>query len=248
MSAPAFEVIPAIDLRDGRCVRLEQGDYARQTVYSDDPVAMALRWQEAGAPRLHVVDLDGAREGAPRNLDVAGRIARAISIPSDFGGGVRSADTARQVVEAGFQRFSIGTKALDSSFAEAIFSEFGDAAIADVGARDGMVAVAGWVQQSSLPAAELVARLVAVGCRRIIFTDISRDGSLQGPNIAAVRDMAASVPIPVVASGGVSSVADLVQLSALFGMGVEGAIVGKALYDGRVDLADALAAVAARGA
>lgn len=238
--APTFEIIPAVDLRGGKCVRLHQGDYAQETVYSDDPVAMGLQWQEAGAPRLHVVDLDGAREGQPRNLEVAGRIASALSIPADLGGGIRSAETAARVLEAGFQRFSIGTRALDAGFAREIFAQFGDAAIADIAARDGKVSVAGWQQQSDVDALELGKRLVDLGCRRIIFTDISRDGTLQGPNMAAVKRMAEATGIAVVASGGVSKAEDLLQLAPLHALGVEGAIVGKALYDGRLDLRQAL--------
>ncbi len=238
-----FEVIPAIDLRAGRCVRLAQGDYSRETVYSDDPVAMARRWEEAGAPRLHVVDLDGAREGQPRNLEAAGCIARAISIPADFGGGVRSLEWARRVLDEGFQRFSIGTRALDEEFAAAVFREFGDAAIADIASREGRVVVAGWTEGAGIAASDLARRMEKLGCRRIIFTDVSRDGTLSGPNVEAMREMVTSVNIPVVASGGVSSVEDLLALAELGHLGLEGAIVGKALYDGRLDLGEALRAV-----
>jgi phosphoribosylformimino-5-aminoimidazole carboxamide ribotide isomerase len=241
--APEFEIIPAIDLRGGRCVRLEQGDYSRETVYSEDPVAMARRWEDAGAPRLHVVDLDGAREGRPVNLEAAGRIARAISIPSDFGGGVRSAGWARRVLEEGFQRFSIGTRALDEEFAGAIFREFGEAAIADIASREGRVVVSGWTEGSSVTACDLARRMEALGCRRIIYTDVSRDGTLSGPNLEAMREMVTSVNIPVVASGGVSSIEDILALRELGHLGLEGAIVGKALYDGRLDLSEALRAV-----
>ncbi len=241
--APSFEVIPAIDLRDGKCVRLFQGDYAQETVYSDDPVAMARRWEDAGAQRLHVVDLDGARDGSPRNLDIAGKIARSIAIPSDFGGGVRSVGTARSVIDAGFQRFSIGTKALDEEFASGIFSEFGAAAILDIAARDGYVSVAGWQQQSTVGAVDLAQKLVKLGCQRIIFTDISRDGAMSGPNIQAAVTLAEVVGIPVVASGGVSSIADLLEVSAHFTCGIEGVITGKALYDGRIDLREAIRAL-----
>ncbi len=245
MGSAVFEVIPAIDLRGGRCVRLHQGDYSQETVYSDDPVAMAKRWETAGASRLHVVDLDGAREGTPCNLGVAGRIARAIDIPADFGGGIRTLESARRVIDEGFQRFSIGTRAMEEAFASSVFAEFGDAAIADIGARNGRVSVAGWREQSDVDAMQFACRLQALGCRRIIFTDVSRDGTLTGPNIAAVREMALALDIPVVASGGVSSVDDLMRLAELAGIAVEGAIVGKALYDGRVDLAEAIHAVEA---
>ncbi len=240
-----FEVIPAIDLIDGKCVRLIQGDYARPTVYSDDPVGMAKRWQDDGAVRLHVVDLDGAKSGVPRNLEVASRIARALSIPSDIGGGIRTMESARMCVDAGFQRFSIGTKALDEDFASEVFEEFGDAAILDIASRDGKVAVAGWQEQSEVDAVDLALRLTRLGCRRIIYTDIARDGSLRGPNLTAMTAMADSVAVPVVASGGVSSVNDLLSLGALHAKGIEGAIVGKALYDGRIDLAEAIRSVAA---
>lgn len=243
MESHVFDVIPAIDLRGGKCVRLHQGDYSQETVYSDDPVAMARRWEAAGAPRLHVVDLDGAREGTPCNLEVAGRIARAIAIPGDLGGGIRSLEAARRVVDEGFQRFSIGTRAMEEAFASSVFGEFGDAAIADIGARDGRVSVAGWREQSDVDAIQFARRLQSLGCRRIIFTDVSRDGTLTGPNIAAVRDMALALDIPVIASGGVSCVDDLLRLADLAADGVEGAIVGKALYDGRVDLAEAIHAV-----
>ena len=241
--AVEFEVIPAVDIRGGRCVRLAQGDYSRETVYADDPVAMARKWEDAGAPRLHVVDLDGARQGEPVNLEVAGRIARAISIPSDFGGGVRSAEWARRVLEEGFQRFSIGTRALDQEFAEAIFREFGDAAIADIASRKGRVVVAGWTEGSSISACDLARQMEQIGCCRIIFTDVSRDGTLTGPNLEAMHEMVTSVNIPVVASGGVSSLEDLLALSELGHLGLEGAIVGKALYDGRLDLAEAIRTV-----
>lgn len=242
-----FEVIPAIDLREGKCVRLVQGDYDRQITYSGDPVAVALKWQEMGAPRLHVVDLDGAKQGEPANLDVAGAIARSLNIPCDFGGGVRTAQIASSVLEAGFERFSIGTRALDTDFAQSIFHTFGDAAIADIASRDGKVSVAGWQQATEVDAFELAVQLQSLGCRRIIYTDISRDGSLGGPNIDAVRGLASRVEIPVVASGGVASVSDLLRLSELHEIGVEGAITGKALYDGRIDLGRAIAAVAGAG-
>ncbi len=238
-----FEVIPAIDLRGGKCVRLHQGNYKQETVYSDDPVAMAKHWEDAGALRLHVVDLDGAREGEPKNLDVAGKIAQAISIPSDMGGGIRTAETARRILDAGFQRFSIGTKALDTDFAWAIFTEFGNAVIADIASRDGKVYVSGWQEASGVPAKELALRLASLGCERIIFTDISRDGAMTGPNISAACDLASALDIPVIASGGVSSYDDLVRLAKLRSCGIEGAIVGKALYDGRIDLAIAINAV-----
>jgi phosphoribosylformimino-5-aminoimidazole carboxamide ribotide isomerase len=239
-----FHVIPAIDLRDGKCVRLHQGDYSQQTTYSDDPVTMAQKWEDLGALRLHVVDLDGAREGSPQNLEIAGQIAQAINIPADFGGGVRSIETARQVIEAGFRQFSIGTRALEADFASEVFDEFGEAAIADIAAKDGIVSVGGWQQVSELKSADLAHRLISLGCRRIIFTDITRDGTLTGPNIPAIQDLAQQVDIPIIASGGVGTLTDLLELCRLRGLGIEGVIVGKALYDGRVDLPEALEALA----
>lgn len=238
-----FVLIPAIDLRDGKCVRLHQGNYEKETVYAEDPVSVARQFEDEGAKLIHVVDLDGAREGEPLNLPVAEKIASAVQIPCDFGGGIRNAHTARRVLDAGFRMFSVGTKALDESFAIQIFGSFGNAAIADIGARDGKVAVKGWQEDSGVTAVEFAVKLQSLGCKRIIFTDVTRDGALTGPNLSATAEVARAVKIPVVASGGVSSLGDILQACSLMSCGVEGIIVGRAIYDGRVNLREALDAV-----
>lgn len=238
-----FVLIPAIDLRDGKCVRLHQGDYDKETIYSEDPVQIAKQFEDAGARLIHVVDLDGARAGEPLNLPVARKIADAVHIPCDFGGGIRDAHTARRVLEAGFRMFSVGTKALDESFALQIFGSFGTAAIADIGARDGQVAIKGWQEDSGISAVEFARKLESLGCKRIIFTDVTRDGALTGPNLESTAEVAKAVNIPVVASGGVSSLEDILQACKLMSCGVEGIIVGRAIYDGRVNLGEALSAV-----
>lgn len=239
-SGTRLEVIPAIDLRGGQCVRLYQGDYAKETVYSDDPGAMARQWAELGAPRLHVVDLDGARAGEPVNLDALRSILSAVSIPVQVGGGVRTAETVARLLDLGVQRVVLGTAAVrDPELTAAVCARYGDAIIIGVDAREGMVAVAGWIETASTMATELIPRMEAAGARRFIYTDIGRDGTLHGPNLDQLREVAACcTSAQVIASGGVARVTDIAAVRAL---GVEGVIVGKALYDGAVDLRAALA-------
>ncbi len=237
----AFEVIPAIDLRAGRPVRLYQGDYARETVYGDDPVAVALAWAAAGAPRLHVVDLDGARAGAPAHLEALRAIAAAVSIPVEFGGGIRTRAAAEAALAAGAGRVIVGTAAVeDPALARELADALGERLVLGVDARDGLVATRGWRSGSAVVATDLVARAREWGVARIIYTDIARDGTLTEPNYAGLEQVIAAAGIPVIASGGVVRVAHLRRLRAL---GAEGAIVGKALYDGALRLDDALAAV-----
>lgn len=244
MSNRDFEVIPAIDLRGGRCVRLRQGDYARETVYGDDPVAMARRWEDEGAARLHLVDLDGAREGRPAQLEIAARIASAVCIPVQLGGGLRDAMAVRAALEAGAQRAIVGTAAAeDPERARSLFAEFGDRLILGLDARDGRVAVRGWETASGWDALELAGEMVAAGARRIIYTDIARDGMLTGPAVESTRRLAEAVHVPVIASGGVAKVEDIRRLADLALAGVEGVIVGRALYTGKVRLAEAVAIV-----
>ncbi|MGA2285409.1 MAG: 1-(5-phosphoribosyl)-5-[(5-phosphoribosylamino)methylideneamino]imidazole-4-carboxamide isomerase [Dehalococcoidia bacterium] len=237
-----MELIPAIDIRDGRCVRLYQGDYARETVFSDDPIAMARRWQAEGAPRLHLVDLDGAREGRPVNHGVVIAIARAVGIPCQVGGGIRSTNTIARYLEAGLQRVILGSVAVETpAMLAAALGRFGEAVVVGVDARGGRVAVHGWRQQSAEKAEELMQRLAAMGVRRFVYTDISRDGTLRGPNFAATARAVQLVPARIIASGGIASLAHLRRLART---GVEGAILGRALYDGALSLPDALAAIA----
>jgi phosphoribosylformimino-5-aminoimidazole carboxamide ribotide isomerase len=241
-----MEVIPAIDIRDGRCVRLEQGDYGRETVYDDDPFAVARRWQEAGAKRLHVVDLDGAREGGPRNEESVRTILSSVSVPVQVGGGIRDIATIQRYLEAGADRVILGTTAVkdQTTLMNAIIL-FREQIVVGVDARGGVVATEGWLEASSVAAADLVKQLSEMGVSRIVYTDIARDGLLTGPNFDAViglLEVSSGLPSPVsvIVAGGLSRIDDLRCLSS---MGVEGAVVGKAIYTGDIDLAAALAAV-----
>jgi len=233
-----MEIIPAVDIRGGRCVRLYQGDFQRETVFGDDPVAAALAWQEAGATRLHVVDLDGAREGRPANAQVIGHLIEALLIPVQVGGGLRDRQSIDSYLMAGANRVVLGTAAVKdpSLLAEAI-AEHGERIIVAVDARVGMVAVEGWQEETSLAAAELMSELAAKGVPRFIYTDALRDGTLQGPDFAAVETVLARVGAPVIYAGGVSTIADLERLASL---ALEGAIIGQALYTGAVDFQEAL--------
>ena len=236
-----MELIPAIDIRDGRCVRLYQGDYARETIFSDDPPAIARRWQEEGAPRLHLIDLDGARAGEPVNMQVVEAIADAVSIPCQVGGGIRSLDTVARYLEMGVQRVILGTVAVRAQtlVAEACY-RYPGAIIVGVDARNGRAAISGWLERSEEKADALMARLVEVGVPRFIYTDIARDGTLKGPNLAVLTRVVKAVRVPVVASGGIAS---LDHLRSLAKTHVEGAILGRALYDGALSLPEALRAV-----
>jgi phosphoribosylformimino-5-aminoimidazole carboxamide ribotide isomerase len=246
-----FEIIPAIDLRGGKCVRLLQGDYDRETVFGDDPIATARRWQDEGATRLHVVDLDAARSGEPVNLSVIARIAAALSIPVQTGGGVRNREAVLQRLEAGVERAVVGTTAAaDSDTARALFAEFGERLILGLDARDGRVAVAGWRETTAWSAPDLAAAMAEAGARRIIYTDIATDGMGVGPSLDSTRRLAEGASIPVIASGGVGTVEHIRSVAALAAAvpSIEGVIVGKALYTGAVSLPEALAALRAANA
>lgn len=235
-----MEIIPAIDIRGGKCVRLLQGNYSEETVYGDDPLEMAVKFESEGATRLHVVDLDGARDGAPTNLPIISRIASTLKIPVQTGGGLRERDDIARVLESGVQRCIVGTKAArEPQWAQQMFAEFGDAIILGLDARDGFVAVSGWEESTQLPAAHFAQTMQSFGCARIIFTDIARDGTLAGPNAEALREIAEAVDIPVIASGGVHKTTDIRILKNI--PNVEAAIVGKALYEGTATLKQLLA-------
>jgi phosphoribosylformimino-5-aminoimidazole carboxamide ribotide isomerase len=237
-----FEVIPAIDLRGGRCVRLLQGDYAKETAYSEDPVAVARQWAEQGAPRLHVVDLDGAKDGAPAQSEVMSAICSAVRIPVEVSGGMRRPEHIAAALAYGATRVQLGSAAVkDPAFVRAAALEFGEAIVVSIDARDGMVQTDGWLEASSVRAVDLAREMAAAGVARLMFTDIGRDGMLTEPNYAAYEELLRAVSCPVVASGGVSKVEHLVKLAQL---GCEGSIVGKALYEGSFTLPEALAAVA----
>ena len=236
-----MEVIPAVDIRGGRCVRLYQGDYDRETVFSEDPVAMARRWEQLGAPRLHVVDLDGARAGQPVNNRVIEELLSAIGVPVQVAGGIRQLDVISRYLEMGADRVILGTAAVhDQPLVGRACATFPEAVAVAVDARRGRVETEGWREASDETPERLMRHLAELGVARFIFTDISRDGTLRGPNFAAIERLARAFRTPIIASGGVSTVEHLRRLAKL---GVEGAIVGRALYDGGLKLEEALRVV-----
>lgn len=238
-----FEAIPAIDLQGGRCVRLVQGDFDRSTVYGDDPAGIARRWQAAGAARIHVVDLDGAKEGGPRQLPTVAEIVKAVSVPVQLGGGMRTVEDIQAALAVGVDRVIVGTRAIEApEFVDEALARFGQRVGIGIDAKDGRVAVRGWVDVSDVDALELAQSVAARGIRTIVYTDIARDGMLLGPNVDAMRRMAEAVPeVGVIASGGVAKLGDILELART---GTVGVIVGKAIYTGNVDLAEAIRAVA----
>jgi phosphoribosylformimino-5-aminoimidazole carboxamide ribotide isomerase len=239
-------VFPAIDILGGRAVRLAQGDYDRVTVYNQDPVAQAREFAEAGAEWLHVVDLDGAREGVPGNIESVERIIAEVGLPVQTGGGIRTIATLQRLADAGVSRMVLGTKlATDRDFVVEAVERFGDAITAGIDARDGMVAVEGWREGTSTPASELVAELRELGIGHLVYTDISRDGMQTGVNVDEYEQIAEVAGFPVIASGGVSTLNDFAALAALGPDTIEGAITGRALYEGAFKLKHAIRA--ARG-
>ncbi|HPG00005.1 MAG TPA: 1-(5-phosphoribosyl)-5-[(5-phosphoribosylamino)methylideneamino]imidazole-4-carboxamide isomerase [Kiritimatiellia bacterium] len=230
-------VIPAIDLKDGKCVRLRQGRADDVVAYSEDPVGMARHWVDEGAHYLHVVDLDGAFQGKPVHAEVIGRICKAIKIPVEVGGGLRSDRDIEQMLTLGVTRVVLGTRACqDPDVLHRLAKRFGDALAVGIDARNGMVQVKGWTETTGMKAVDLARQADGLGVRCIIYTDTARDGMLGGVNAHAVDQVCAGVQCPVIASGGVSSQADMQALKALRRANLTGAIVGKALYEGRVKL------------
>jgi phosphoribosylformimino-5-aminoimidazole carboxamide ribotide isomerase len=239
---------PAIDIRGGKAVRLIQGDYDRETTYDADPVDAALRWAEEGAHYLHVVDLDGARAGEPVNLATVRRIAEAVPFPIQVGGGLRNAECVANLLRAGAERVVIGTAALqDPAFLDEMLAHHGDRIVVSVDARDGKVSLAGWTETSDLDAAAAVAALAQRGAGRFLCTAIEVDGTMQGPAIAELNRIAAATDAWVIASGGVGELAHLEALAREGAANVEGAIVGRALYEHRFTVADAAAALHREG-
>ncbi len=239
-----MDVIPAIDLLEGRCVRLHQGDYSQVTTFSEDPLQQALEWQRQGARRLHLVDLDGARQGVPVNDTAVRSITAALSIPVQLGGGVRTLERAEQLLGLGLDRVILGTLAVEQPELVCQLAERHPGRIVvGIDARNGLVATRGWLQDSALTATEVARRFATSGVAALITTDIATDGTLAGPNLAFLREMVEASALPVIASGGVGSLSDLLSLLTLAPLGLGGVIVGRALYDGRVDLAEALQAI-----
>ncbi|PSO52976.1 MAG: 1-(5-phosphoribosyl)-5-((5-phosphoribosylamino)methylideneamino)imidazole-4-carboxamide isomerase [Cyanobacteria bacterium QH_8_48_120] len=239
-----MEVIPAIDLLEGRCVRLYQGDYQQSQLFSDNPVEVARQWIEQGATRLHLVDLDGAKQGKPVNHQAIEAIARSVSVPVQVGGGLRDYTSVTQLLHSGVARAILGTVAVEQpQFVHQLSQEFPGQIVVGIDARKGLVATHGWLETSQVAATELVQQMEAQGAAAIIYTDIQRDGTLTGVNKDALRELATSVDIPVIASGGVSCITDLLSLLSLEPLGVRGVIIGRALYTGEVSLQEALQAV-----
>jgi phosphoribosylformimino-5-aminoimidazole carboxamide ribotide isomerase len=236
----AIEIIPAIDLREGRCVRLYQGDYAQETIYSDDPVEVALEWQSLGASRLHIVDLDGAAKGEVCNLDIITQIASTMLIPTQLGGGIRDLETIKQLLKAGIERIILGTAAVeDPQLVQEACRSFRESIIVSVDAHEGNIATHGWREKTGLKAAEFIKSMIEIGVRRFIYTDISRDGTLTEPDFSAIFELVDAFRLPIIAAGGISSLDHIKMLQRL---GVEGAIIGKALYTGDIKLKQAIAA------
>lgn len=234
-----MDVIPAIDIKDGNCVRLYQGDYERVTIFSDRPADVAQRWENQGAHRLHVVDLDGALHGQPRNLKTIGDIARAVSIPVQVGGGLRSHEAVQALFDLGIARVVLGTAAVeDRNLVAELAARWPERIVIGIDARNGVVLTRGWQVPSTVRARDLAEEVVLLGAAGVIYTDVDRDGTLTEPNYSATAEIVAAIPVPVTASGGVAAVEHLRRLQAV---GVQSAIVGRALYTGAIHLADALA-------
>ena len=235
-----MEIIPAIDLLNGKCVRLNQGNYNEVTKFNSDPVKQALRWEQQGAKRLHLVDLDGAKTGEPVNDQTIKEIKKSISIPIQLGGGIRKVDRAKELFDIGIDRIILGTIAIENpEIVKTLSQEYPKRIAVGIDAKEGIVATRGWLKQSETTSTELAKELNDLELAAIISTDISTDGTLKGPNVKALREIAEISINPVIASGGIGSISDLISLVDLENEGVEGIIVGRALYDGSVDLKEA---------
>ncbi len=239
-----MEIIPAIDLLEGNCVRLNQGDYNRVTHFNKDPVKQALAWQSQGARRLHLVDLDGAKTGLPINDSCIREIVRALNIPIQIGGGIRTVERTEELINLGLDRVILGTVAIENpDLVKNLAKRNPGKIVIGIDAKRGKVATHGWINQSNILATELAKSFQGSGIEAIISTDISTDGTLQGPNLEAMKEIATASNIPVIASGGIGSISDLLSLVALKPYGITGVIIGRALYDGAVDLKEAMKAV-----
>jgi phosphoribosylformimino-5-aminoimidazole carboxamide ribotide isomerase len=235
-------ILPAIDLKEGCCVRLEQGLMDKDTVYHDDPAAQARLWQQQGGEYLHIVDLDGAFAGTPKNKAAIEAIVAAIDIPTELGGGIRDLKTIEAYLELGITRVILGTIAKENpDLVEEACREFPARIVVGIDAKDGLVAVRGWADVTEKKATEMAKEMESFGVEAIIYTDIARDGMMQGPNIEATKALAESITIPVIASGGLSTLDDIRRLIAIEASGVTGVITGKAIYTGAIDLSEAVA-------
>ncbi|HCL89855.1 MAG TPA: 1-(5-phosphoribosyl)-5-[(5-phosphoribosylamino)methylideneamino]imidazole-4-carboxamide isomerase [Candidatus Atribacteria bacterium] len=238
-------IIPAIDIKEGKCVRLREGQFEDIEIFSDDPVVMAVRWADQGAEMLHIVDLDGARYGKLTNISLMEKIIKKIGIPVQVGGGIRSYKEVKRLIHLGASRIILGTILWkDKLLAKRLFEDFSEKIIAGIDAREGYVAIEGWQNVLSIDALDFAGEMEKLGVRRIIYTDIKRDGTLIGPNIENIEEMLKNVNIPLICSGGITSLDDIEKLKRLEGLGLEGIIIGKALYKGRIILEEALEVVA----
>jgi phosphoribosylformimino-5-aminoimidazole carboxamide ribotide isomerase len=239
-----MQIYPAIDLRGGQCVRLKQGDYAQETVFGADPAEMARRWVGDGATYLHIVDLDGAKAGHPVNAASIRAIVKASGVPCQLGGGLRTEDDIKQALSFGVARVIVGTKALESpAWLAQMTGRFPGRIVLGIDAKDGNVATQGWLDVSEMGALELAKKCARPPLSAIIYTDISRDGMMQGANVAAMAQMAAAVPLPVIASGGVTTLDDVQRLQAA---GLAGCIIGRALYEGQLNLREVVAQISGK--
>ena len=227
-------IYPAIDIKDGKCVRLTQGDFNEEKVYFNNPAKVAKIWEDKGAKILHIVDLDGALEGRSKNLDVIQEIVKSVNIPVQLGGGIRSLDTIRELLDMGVDRVILGTKALeDKEMVKKAVDLYGGRIVIGIDAKDGYVAVEGWTKTSEIKALDFALEMEKIGVKTIVYTDISKDGMLMGPNFQATGELNEKVDMDVIASGGVGSMDDVRTLSK---MNLAGVIIGKALYEGKIDL------------
>lgn len=234
-----MQIIPAVDIKGGKCVRLYQGDYNQETIFSEDPVAMAWKWQEQGARRLHIVDLDGAAGGEPKNIAIIEAIVKQTALPVQLGGGIRNETTVEKLLGIGVQRVILGTVAIEQpELVKKLCRKFSQAIIVGIDARDGLVATHGWKKDTRVTALDLAQQMALLGVTRILYTDIKRDGTLTEPNYEAIAELMDKAKLPVIAAGGISAISHLQKLKE---MGTEGAVVGKALYTGNINLPEALA-------
>ena len=237
-----MQVIPAIDIRNGKVVRLTQGAADKETVYSDSPLEIAMKWDSYGVDMIHVVDLDAAFEGEPRNTDIIMRIASSVKARIELGGGMRSGESIRAAFDRGVGKVVIGTKALDKVFLKAMVSKYGEGIVVGLDAANGIVKTGGWLLNTKLRVADLVKDIESVGVKTVNYTDITRDGTLEGPNLKSIRNLLEVTHMKVVVGGGISKIGDIEKLKGLEEFGLDGVIIGKALYEGTIDLGEAIRA------
>lgn len=233
-----FEIIPAVDILNGKCVRLKQGRYDTETIYDEDPIEVAKRWESQGAKRLHIIDLDGARTGIPKNIEIIKSIIKGTNIPIQVGGGIRNISTIKELIDFGIDRVILGTTAVNNpNMLSKFCEEFDGQIVVAIDVKEGKAATEGWTKVSKKDTVTLAKEAISLGVKRFIYTDISRDGMLTGPNYKGIKEFIDQVNVPVIASGGVASKADIEKLKEI---GSEGCILGKALYEGKINLEEIL--------